>query len=195
MEFVKVDPFKKPETVEEIALVYQQAFGGEPWNEGYICPVCEKVFPRTPSIKICPACNVLVAEYWPISKIIQDFYYEMMKSGSVCVIVQFCEKVVGFAWGYRISASPDLDKHLDAPNLHQLLDGDFLYLDECALVPAYQGKGIGKMLVNYILREQQQKEMLLRTMGHSRMENLIKNKGGEIIQRISRGRIIMKLIP
>ncbi len=196
MEFIKINPFKQPETVKAIALVYQQAFGDEPWNEGYLCPVCKKVFPRTTSIEICSSCNVLVIEYWPISKIIQDFYHEMMKPGSVCVIVQSYEKVIGFAWGYRVSVSLDLDKHLNAPNLHhQLLDGDFFYLDECALVPAYQGKGIGKLLVSCILREQKQKEILLRTMGDSRMENIIKNRGGEIVQRISRGRIIMKLIP
>ncbi len=198
MKFVKIDPFKQPETVEAISLVYQQSFGGEPWDEGYLCPVCKKVFALIPSIKICSSCaeqlrNVLVVEYWPTSKIIRDFYREMMNPDSICVIVQSHEKVIGFVWGYRVSTNPDLDKHLDALNLHQSLYGNFFYLDECAIMPSCQGRGIGKLLVNYVLREQQQKQVLLRTMDKSRMYNLIKNIGGEIVQRISHGRIIMKL--
>ncbi len=199
MEIIKINPFEQPQMVEAIASVYQQSFGGEPWNEGYLCPVCEKVFARTLSINTCPACaeqsqTVLVVEYWPMSKVISDFYREMRKPDPICVVAQSDEEVIGFAWGYRVSASPDLDEHLDAPNLHQSLHGDFFYLDECALVPTYQGKGIGKLLVNYIFREQQQKQILLRTMNDSRMCSLTKHMGGETIQHISRGRIIMKLL-
>ena len=51
MEIIKINPFEQPQMVEAIASVYQQSFGGEPWNEGYLCPVCEKVFARTLSIK------------------------------------------------------------------------------------------------------------------------------------------------
>jgi len=185
--------------VEAIASVYQQSFGGEPWNEGYLCPVCEKVFGRTPSVKICSACAeqsqaVLVVEYWPMSKVISDFYREMRKPNPICVVAHSDEEVIGFAWGYRVFANTDLDKHLDAPNLHQSLHGDFFYLDECALVPASQGKGIGKLLVSYIFREQRQRQILLRTMNNSRMCNLIKHMGGEILQHISRGRVIMRLL-
>ncbi|MBL7058251.1 GNAT family N-acetyltransferase [Patescibacteria group bacterium] len=118
----------------------------------------------------------------------------MMKPDPVCVIAQSDEGVVGFAWGYQVSASPELDEHLDAPNLHRSLNGDFFYLDECALVPAYQGKGIGKLLVSHIFCEQQQGQILLRTMSDSRMYNLIKHMKGETVQHISRERVIMKLL-
>jgi GNAT superfamily N-acetyltransferase len=198
MQIIRINPFEQPETVEAVAAVYQESFGGEPWNEGYLCPVCERVFARTSGMRICPACReqsrtVLVVERWPMSTIISDFYREMEKPDSICAIAQSDGQVIGFSWGYRISADPDLDRHLDAPDLHKSLQGDFFYLDECALMPSWQGRGIGKLLVNYILCEQRQKWVLLRTMNDSRMCNLIKHMGGEIIQYISRRRIIMKL--
>lgn len=199
MKIIKIDPFRQPEMVQAVAIAYQQSFGGEPWNEGYLCPVCEKVFSRTLNIKMCSICarqseTVLVVEYWPISKIISDFYREMKKPYPICVVTQSNEEVIGFAWGYRVSVNPALDEHLDAPNLHPALCGDFFYLDECAVVPFYQGKGIGKLLVDYIVRKQQQEQVILRTMDNSRMFRIIKKMGGETIQNISRGRVIMKLL-
>lgn len=197
MKIVTINPFSQPEMVRAIASAYQQSFGGTPWNEGYICPVCETTFARDESILICPLCEkqsqiVLKVEYWPTSKVITDFYREMKKPDPVCVVAQEKNVIVGFAWGYNVSASPDLDQHLDAPGVHTLLQGDFFYLDECALTPPYQGKGIGKILVDNIFHEQKQKQILLRTMNHSRMFNVIKQKGGSVIQHISRDRVIMR---
>ena len=185
--------------VKKIASVYQQSFGGEPWNEGYLCPLCESVFARTPVLNTCPKCaeqfmKILVVEYWPMNKVILDFYHEMKKPNPICLVAQSDSKVVGFAWGYQISAHQDLDSHLDAPDLHRLLHGDFFYLDECALTPHYQGRGIGKLLVNQIFHEQREGRVLLRTMNESRMCNLIKNMGGEVVQHISRNRVIMQLL-
>ncbi|MBI5152847.1 MAG: GNAT family N-acetyltransferase [Parcubacteria group bacterium] len=183
MKTMRINPFEQPQIVQAIAMVYQQSFGSEPWNEGYICPVCEKVFARTFSHKVCPACAersevVLVVEYWPIGKIISDFYREMKKTNPICIVAQSDEKTIGFAWGYQVFANPDLDEHLDAPDLHKSLHGDFFYLDECAIAPAFQKKGIGKLLVGHIFREQQQGQILLRTKDNSQMCNLIKNMGG-----------------
>ncbi len=193
-----VEPFKQLALVEAITSVYQQSFGGEPWNEGWLCPVCEKVFALSHSDKTCPECSkhsrtVLLVEYWPRNKVVSDFYHEMQKPDPICVVAQSDEKVVGFAWGYRVCVSPDLGQQLDAPDLHLSLKGDFFYLDECAVVPSCQGTGVGKLLVGYILEVQQQSQVLLRTMNDSRMCSLIKNMGGEIVQHISRGRVIIRL--
>ena len=198
MKIIKIDPFAQTEIVEKIALAYQRSFGGEPWNEGYLCPVCKKVFAFTDRRKICPACaeqsqSVLLVEYWPTNKIISDFYRDMKNPDSVSVVVQTEGQVVGFAWGYRVFVNPDLDLHLEAPDLHKSLHGDFFYLDECGLVPACQGRGIGKLLVGHIFNEQQLGQVLLRTMYGSRMCNLIKSFGGEIIRHISQNRVIMRL--
>jgi GNAT superfamily N-acetyltransferase len=185
--------------VEAIVSVYQQSFGGEPWNEVYLCPVCGKDFPHHPVLTTCPLCaergqQVLVVDYWPRYRVVSDFYKEMRKPSPVCVTAEMDGGVVGFAWGYQVSATESLDEHLDAPGLHQSLHGDYFYLDECALTPQYQGKGIGKRLVTKIFEEQATGRILLRTMRDSRMHRIIEHMGGEIVQYISRDRIIMILI-
>ncbi|MFA6521817.1 MAG: GNAT family N-acetyltransferase, partial [Candidatus Gracilibacteria bacterium] len=177
MKIIKINPFEQPQMVGAIASVYQQSFGGEPWNEGYLCPLCESVFASTPTLSTCPKCteqslSVLVVEYWPISKVVSDFYREMKNPNPICTVAQSDDGVIGFAWGYQVSAGSDLDKYLDAPDLRQSLRGDFFYLDECALTPFHQGRGVGKLLVKQIFREQKQGRILLRTMNDSRMYNL-----------------------
>lgn len=198
MRISKIDHFKHHGDVASIASIYQQAFGGEPWNEGYLCPVCEKSFALKVRIETCPECEkeartVLVVKYWPTSKVISDFYHEMKKPDSVCVVATEESKIIGFAWGYRVTSGVKLDKYLDAPGLHKKAKGDFFYLDECALTPNQQGKGIGKSLTKQIFREQHQEQVILRTKAGSRMHTLVGHLGGEVIQHISRERVVMKL--
>jgi GNAT superfamily N-acetyltransferase len=199
MEITAISPFKQPEVVEAIASVYQQAFGGDPWNEGYLCPLCGSVYARVTGIKVCPACTqgsreVLVVEYWPKSIIVSDFYREMCKPDALCLVAYLKSEIIGFAWGYRVFVNQEYDSYVEAPNLHKLLQGDFFYLDECALVPEYQGKGLGTVLAKHIFREQKERRVLLRTMNSSRMCTMVQHAGGEIVQHISRGRVIMQLL-
>ncbi|MDP2630552.1 MAG: GNAT family N-acetyltransferase [Candidatus Uhrbacteria bacterium] len=161
----QIDPLTQPEIVAQIAKVYQTAFAGPPWYET-----------------------------WVIETIASDFTNEMNRPGAICVVAQIENDVVGFAWGYTVSSDdPNLDNHLDAHGTHVTLSGDYFYLDECALAPDHQGKGVGKHLVRAIFAAQQHKEVLLRTKDGSRMCNLIKQMGGEIIQNISEERVIMRV--
>ena len=185
-----------PEVIPGIVYVYQQAFGGEPWNEGYLCPVCETAVALADGPKECPECaklgrSVIMVEYWPESKVVSDYYREMMRPGSLCVIARDNKETIGFAWGYKVSVTPELDKHLEAPELHTLIDGDFFYLDECAVVPQHQGKGFGALLMERVRGTS--RRILLRTMDGSRMCRLVTRMGGKIVQHISRGRVIMVL--
>lgn len=198
MRIVSIDPFSQPLAVSAIAIAYQQAFGGDPWNEGFSCPVCKTVISRTIDSTICPQCEkesrfILLVDAWPISKIISDFYAEMGRIGSICMVAKTGRQIIGFAWGYQVSATPNLDAHLDAPGIHSSLQGNFFYLDECAIIPSYQGKGIGKALIHHILRKQKEGQTLLRTLNNSRMQSIIKQAGGEVIRHISRKRVIMSL--
>lgn len=190
-------------TVRGIVNVYQKSFGDEPWNEGYRCSLCETSFPLSFVAKRCPCCASkgevsLLVEYWPKEKIFSDFYSEMNKPGSICVVRHGpmsrcgCE-VIAFAWGYDITIDSESEKHLDAPSLGKLVSGTFFYLDECAVAPEFQGQGLGKLLVKEIFSEQPREQILLRTMNNSRMHKLILHLGGEVIMQISRDRVIMKL--
>lgn len=198
MMYDTVNPLARPSYVTQIVSVYRLAFGGKPWNEGYLCPRCQAVVALEHRDAICPVCrangrSVLLVEYWPVSKVTLDFYAEMEKPGALCAVAHEMDCVFAFAWGYLVRAGQELDVHLEAEGLHNVLEGDFFYLDECAVHPAAQGQGMGKNLVRYIFGQQPQKKVLLRTMDNSRMCSLIKHMGGEIMQKISRDRVIMQL--
>ena len=199
MQIRRLEPLSEPYKVNSIADVYRKAYGGIPWNEGFVCPLCKKDFPLISDSKLCPECEkksrkVLLVDYWPISKVVSDFYREMQKPEAICIVVEEGVYVVGFAWGYRVTANPELNEQLDAPGLSDLIKDDFFYLDECALEPAFQGVGIGRMLIRRILEEKLQKRVLLRTLNDSPMYSLAKRFGCETVQRISRGRVIMTSI-
>lgn len=188
-----------PEMINDIARAYQQTFAGYPWFEGYKCPVCGKGFHLSHTEKTCAMCSttekqVLLVDYWPSSTIVSDFNKEMAKPGAICVVANVNEEIIGFTWGYNVLSNTDLDSHLDAPSLHQRHNGKYFYLDEVAVVPNYQGKGVGRKLIAKIICMQLQEQILLRTKEDGPMFNLVLKIGGEVIQRISRERVIMKIM-
>jgi GNAT superfamily N-acetyltransferase len=198
MDILSIKPFESPDTVREIADVYRKSFGGPPWNEGYLCPACGRTYPLSAKEDLCPACaersnSILLAEHWPIGRVISDFYHEMTKSDSICVIARSGGHVIGFAWGYAVLSGPDLDMHLDAPGLHESLCGRYFYLDECAVAPDFQGKGIGKTLLREILDRRTEDRVILRTKDRSPMFYLTEKEGGRTIRHISDERVIMRL--
>ena len=196
MKIEVINPFQQHKVVENVVSVYQKVFGGEPWKEGYKCPICEKEVPLDFKGGICPVCegagkSVLLIESWPTSKVVSDFYREMGKPEALCLVAKEKKDVVGFAWGYKINITHETDTYLDAPGVHKLVTGEVFYLDEVAVLQEYQGKGIGKNLTREIFSDQKHKTILLRTLMDSPMFYLTRNIGGKVILNISRGRVIM----
>ncbi|MCX6797964.1 MAG: GNAT family N-acetyltransferase [Candidatus Falkowbacteria bacterium] len=198
MKIEKIDPFRQVELVGAIILAYQQTFGQAPWNEGYKCPICNLTLSLNERQTCCPDClnkgkSVLMVKYWPTSKVLSDFYQEMSKPDSLCLVAKGDEEILGFSWGYQISINPEIDAHLEAPGLHKLVSGNYFYLDEVAVLPQYQGKGIGRNLIKQLFENQPYKRIILRTLKESQMSNLIISMAGEIILPISRDRVIMSV--
>jgi len=198
-----LSPFSQPDDVIGVALVYQKAFGSSPWNEGYICPVCGTTFADESGLwDYCTYCRdsagylVKILRCWPIHKILTDFYQEMLRPEAVCLIMKDRYGVIAFAWGYEVEVNKSLDKYLEAPKLHKLVKGNFLYLDECAVIPKQQNKGCGKKLMSSFIQKAQEinRNILLRTLKGEVMYRLVKNFGGKTIQNISKERVIMKIV-
>lgn len=194
----QVDPFSDPETVRGIIAAYQRTFGGEPWNEGYLCPVCGEIFPLACTNVLCASCarrgkSVLLVEHWPVGKVTSDFYREMEKPESLCLVAQDDDRVIGFIWGYKIVVDEHLDDYLESPGLSRLIGGTFFYLDDAAVVPEYQCRGVGKTLVKEMLRIQPEKNVLGRTLAGSRMFRILTDLHGKTVLGITRNRVIMTI--
>ncbi len=197
-----LNPLTQPDDVVGIALVYQKAFGGDPWNEGYICPVCQAVFADESGLwGYCPHCQedkgllIKILRYWPLNKILTDFYQEMVRPGAICLAMKDGCSVIAFAWGYEVKVNFSLDKYLEAPNLHKLIKGTFMYLDECAVLPAWQKNGCGKSLLSAFIDKSREagRNILLRTLRGQAMHKLALRQGGGIIQNISQDRVIIMI--
>lgn len=195
-----IRPFVDFEYVEEITTqAYPIVFGGEPWNEGYRCPICRAEFPSKYEGKLCPACekkdkrSVLLVECWPRAQVLADFYREMQKPNALCLAMGEDEKMTCFAWGYEITVDQEIDAHLSAPGLSQMISGTYFYLDEVGVLPEYQGQGIGTKMTSWICSAQKQKKILLRTKKDSPMHRIITKLKGRVLLEISNNRVIMEL--
>jgi len=193
-----VDLFSDSETVRSIISCYRQAFGGAPWDEGYLCPhpECGDAFPLSLQSERCPSCaargnETLLVEYWPADRVASDFYREMKKADALCFVAKDGEKIIGFIWGYRIIADESIDDYLEAPGLHRLIAGEFFYIDDVAVDPEYQGRGIGRALVSRLLKERPERRMLARTLDQSAMFHILASFRGETVLAITRGRVIV----
>ena len=198
MNIEKINPFRQPDLVTSIVSVYQKVFGNAPWNEGCKCPVCGQTYSLDKNATYCLNCRnednlVILTEYWPTSRVISDFYREMQKPNAICIVAIVDYKVVGFTWGYEINISGEIDFHLDAPGLSEVINGSVFYLDEVAVLPEFQGQGIGSQLINQIFLSQPNKKVLLRTLDESKMFKIIKKMDGGPIMPISNNRVIMQL--
>jgi ribosomal protein S18 acetylase RimI-like enzyme len=164
MEILKINPQVDQDQVLAIAEIYQKTFGEAPWNER-----------------------------WSIETILSDFNTEMAKPGSVCLSANKDGKIVGFTWGYEMISSVESDQHLEATGLSEVCPKTFFYLDEVAVSSEFQSQGIGKKMVEEIIRHQSSKTIIIRTLNGSQMYNLTSSMGGKIISYAPKNRIIMQL--
>ncbi|MEI6191069.1 MAG: GNAT family N-acetyltransferase [bacterium] len=167
MKIAKVGPLVPPDKMTEIASVYKEVFSREPWNE-----------------------------VWAIDQIVADFKKEMLKIGAVCYLAQEQKKIVGFTWGYNIYVDEKIDVYLDSPGLYDIIGPQkYLYIDEVAVLPEFQNKGIGKSLVTSMCGDNNSLPVLLRTKDNSPAHKMFLGLGGKVVLNISRERVIMIIDP
>ena len=197
MKIIKINPFRQPEYVRQIAQIYKGVFEGAPWYEIFKCPICGDVYPS--NCKMCENCEahgmlINLVEYWPIGNIITDFYKQMLKKNSLCFVAIHDEKIIGFSWGHEVSVDEKLDSYLGAPKLHTHLDKEtYFYLDEIGVIASGQRNGVGKELASEIFSHQRVRKIVLKTLKDSQKQRMIERMGGKTILHIPDERIIMTL--
>lgn len=161
---MKIRPYRS-EDLPGLVDAYIKAFAGPPWFEE-----------------------------WEASQVTKDFYLEIAKDGAICLVAISNEgEVIGFSWGYRIKLNSEHSSKLEAPNLEKTLgEEEFFYLDEVAVVPSQQFKGIGKKLFN-CMQSRAQLTTLLRTKNQSPMCKMVLHMGGVSVQEISNNRVMMTI--
>ena len=195
MKILTINPLVQPKFVDSIVDIYQQSFGYAPWHEGYRCPICETVQSLEFPDSQCPACaenglSVLLAERWPRSQVLSDFYCEMRRDGAICHILLEEASVIGFAWGYAVIGDVFCEE-LSLTDTGNVLSGKFFYLDEIAITPSRQHRGFGGEMLTIIKKAHPR--ILLRTLNNSPMFHLITREGGIQRYSVSGNRVIMTL--
>lgn len=195
IEIKKIDPFQDHQLIPQIARVYRETFAANPWYEGAKCPVCEGREFVSMIGSVCPYCSpekkVIMLEFWPEAEVVRDFYKEMSKPEAVCLVAIQMGCVAGFAWGYQLKINREVCQKLGAEHLlHRHAFDEVFYIDEVAVHPDYQSRGIGKSLTTMII-EGQALPKLLRTKAGSKMQDISLSLGGKIITDASDDRVMI----
>lgn len=142
-------------TREEMASVYQKAFGDSPWFEKYRCPTC-KSYQRNNSCSICGKINL--PDAYPTKNLIQKDFPSMLASfnpGIFILVKDASQKVLGFSQGGFTTPQNLVKKKYD--NNKTILDSiirrceisstaNIFYDNETCILPKYQKFGIGGRL-------------------------------------------------
>lgn len=200
---IRIDSFTAQTAATRVATAienYIKAYEGPPWNEKYLCTACNANYGTDMMEPHCPACaetgaHVLLQPFWTKEGVRADFDREMSKQGAIGLIGSLEGTDYAVSWGYQHTVTEDTDRHLDAPGVSSKLWGSYFYLDEIAVAPCAQGKGLGSAIMNVMVRINSRQRMLLRTKHGSRMHRIAERAGGKIIAYISRERIIMVCPP
>ena len=189
------DPYQHPKVVKDMVAVYRSVFTEHPWNEGLQCPKCRAMYHRRTRMEFCGSTDckmlsVLLVEPWTVSRVTSDIYRETTTDGAKCFLAYRRKRLVGSAWGYPKTISEKLAQELDAPGLHEQLQGTYLYVDEVAVLPKHRRNGIATRMFAKII-EGEGAKVFLRTHKNSPMRTLGEKAGLKVIQSISLDRVMM----
>ncbi len=194
MQIQRLNVEQDPSAARAIATVYQRAFAGPPWFEEFKCPSCSANFAG--DMTVCPKClqngkHIPLVEYWTQTSILSDLFLHMRRPSAVLLVAIEQEEIVGFSWAYGYDCGEQFVSTLDAMDSGSKIAQQGTYLDECAIDPRYQGRGIGSKLFTAMC-DIVRTDILMRTMrDNSPMFRIASELGFEVIEEISRGRVIM----
>jgi len=155
---------KRKKFLSSLADMYIKVFGVEPWNEGYVCEKCGKLFSLE---EINLNCCWKIRLYYDSNELIKGFLSWFKKDSFVGIILEDTEKkigdvlnlFVGFCiwWGTSINKLNDeklklLDSDLSllVNNIRKLYPdfdlSNFFYLADMWLIKEYKWKGLASKL-------------------------------------------------
>lgn len=104
---------------------------------------------------------------------------------AVCIVQLKKEKLIGFAWGYKIPADQELEGF--GIKTRRILDDDYFFIERIFIEPHADWQDTGRKLIEQILNIQTCKEILLCVEKENHAFEAIVKMGGEIAWSIRRG--------
>ena len=150
---------------KQLASLYAEVFGAEPWNEAWRCPACNIFYgpeysENTPS----PCCSAPLTIAYPEEETIDYIKQELSQPrAQIKLFSSKEEKLAGFAWGYQIPNAELLaakkwpqstkvqEKVVQTISRYVYLDFPLYYISEVGVSPEFRGNRIGFQLTQSLL--------------------------------------------
>lgn len=160
-ELVMLTEYFEPEQLNEailnnLAQIYAETFGAEPWLEKGRCWECSTFYPQRGTL--CPKDGSLIGEAYPLEWTMRYISDEITKPQALLITTSKpgIDELYGFAWGYEIAIEEFAkEKYTQDPEMAkrvlQLLltqigtenpTSTIFLISEVGTVPECRGKGI-----------------------------------------------------
>ncbi|MCX6790444.1 MAG: hypothetical protein NTV60_02860 [Candidatus Kaiserbacteria bacterium] len=104
---------------------------------------------------------------------------------AICIVQLKKEKLIGFAWGYKIPADQELESF--GIKTRRILEGDYFFIERIFIEPHSDWPDTGRKLIEQILSIQTCREVLLRVKRPCPAFELVSEMGGMVVWPILRG--------
>lgn len=161
IEFGRFNPRVSPELIDPLVECYREVFSALPWSEWKKCAVCGNKWGIESESELARIqfqhCGSTLCDYWPADEVRHDILHELDGSAS-CWLAMQGDKIVGFCWGYEVSAE-QIETKLKlvglADRLHAQFGSDarYAYQDEMGVIADLRGHRIASKMFEYRLAD------------------------------------------
>ena len=136
----------------QLVECYRDVFADGPWHEWLKCPQCQKYWGTKDRQLLASTkfrhCDTPLVDFWPREQVVCDLHHEITPESS-CWLAVSNDTVVGFCWGYPITAA-DLEVKLGVSFSAKLECENtelVAYQDEVGVLSAHRGHKVAKAMV------------------------------------------------
>lgn len=151
MNIETFNPIKDIRETKQLAKVYAQVFGADPWLEVTRCPGEKKFFGQETKPGEKCGCGSILDEAYPEDDTIQYILDDSQKASALVLVAKDGSQIVGFSWAYVVENARAFteEKYREQALKRQIEDtlvrsgvwGRLYYFSETGLLPNYRGNG------------------------------------------------------
>lgn len=156
ISFARFTPQADVYITAQLIECYRDVFAEDPWNEWLQCPKCKTYWGKKDEGTLVTVgfkhCDTGLVDFWSRDQVAHDLNHEINHESS-CWLALHGEKVIGFCWGYPITAEKLQKKLQDRRDLEKKLTDTYdpvelmAHQDEVGVLSEFRKRGIAKELV------------------------------------------------